>query len=158
MSAIAQPGVVYSNGKIGFLVRGGILLMKLPSGRKLAYLRPSVERVTTMHNGEPWTRDEIIFWGVDPVTYQWAKLYTYGGKLVENAVQAIARDVLTEAMLRAEARGYPVVLHVHDEIVAEVPEDFGDVGELCELTAEVPLWLQGCPIKAEGWRGRRYRK
>jgi DNA polymerase len=158
MEAIRNPGVVYRNPRIAFVVKNGFLWMKLPSGRLLAYMRPSIETVTTIRDGEPWTRQEINFIGVDHITYRWAALYTYGGKLTENAVQAIARDVLAAAMLRAEARGYKLVLHVHDELVTEVRRDFGDVAELESIAAEVPPWLAGCPIKAEGWRGPRYRK
>lgn len=158
-NAIRNPGTLYSNGKITFGVKGGILYMRLPSGRFLAYLRPSIGEVTTENeDGSEWTREQIFYWGVDAVTYRWAKLFTYGGKLTENAVQAIARDALVAAMLKAEAAGYPIVLHVHDEIVAEVPEGWGSVDELAALASDLPGWLDGCPIRAEGWRGPRYRK
>jgi len=159
MNAIRQPGVVFSNGKIGFAVKHGMLFMKLPSGRFLAYIRPSIAEVTTKTaDGNDWTREQIFYWGVDPVRYQWRRLYTYGGKLTENAVQAIARDCLAKAMLRVSASGFPIVLHVHDEIVAEVPVGTRDLGEFERLMAEVPPEIDGCPIRVSAWHGPRYRK
>ena len=157
--AIAQPGQVFSNGKIAFGVRDSVLYMRLPSGRFLAYLRPHIAEATTKNeDGSTWTRPQIFYWGVDPVTYRWARMYTYGGKLTENAVQAIARDALVAALFKAERAGYPVVLHVHDELVAEVPAGFGTVEELAALAGSNPDWLGDCPISAVGWRGTRYRK
>lgn len=161
MNAIRNPGrvYVYKDNRLAFKMHNGMLMMKLPSGRYLSYIRPTIEEVTTIGaDGNEWTRDQIRYWGVDPFRYIWRKLYTYGGKLTENAVQAIARDVLAKAMLRVAAAGYPIILHVHDEIVAEVPDGYGDLGEFGGLMAEVPPELAGCPIKVEAWSGPRYRK
>jgi len=94
----------------------------------------------------------------DDVT-QWGWVHTYGGKLTENIVQATARDLMAEAMLRVHNSGkYDVVLSVHDELVCEVDAWDGDQEEFDALMAETPEWAEGCPVAAEGWRGKRYRK
>jgi DNA polymerase len=95
---------------------------------------------------------------VDEVT-RWGFIHTYGGKLVENIVQATARDLMAEALLRIDRSGlYEPVLTVHDEIIAEVDEWDGSVREFDAMVAETPDWAEGCPVAAEGWRGKRYRK
>lgn len=76
----------------------------------------------------------------------------------ENAVQATARDILRDAMVRLEARGYTIILTVHDEILCEEELGEGTVEEVCALMAEVPTWAKGLPVRAEGWEGQRYRK
>ncbi len=89
----------------------------------------------------------------------WGYVYTYGGKLTENIVQATARDLMAAAMVRAHVGGdYDVTLSVHDELVTEVDSYLGDLEEFNATMAEVPEWAEGCPISAEGWRGQRYRK
>lgn len=158
MAAVMNPGVKQVFGgkrNLKAIVAGSYLYIILPSGRPLMYAAPNIQPRMT-----PWgeMKDALHFWGVDPFTKQWGELSAYGGLLVENIVQAVARDLMAEAMLRLEAAGYPPVLSVHDEVVAEVPEGRGDVGEFERLMSEVPTWGEGCPVAAEGWKGFRYRK
>jgi len=160
-NAIFNPGVPVTFGarrNLKAIVAGAWLYILLPSGRPLCYAGPRVFDAKT-----PWggVKETIHYKGVDPnpmARGEWATLRTYGGHLVENIVQAVSRDILAEAMLRAEARGYTPVMHVHDELVTEVPEGFGDVHEFEQLMAELPSWAEGCPIAAEAWVGERYRK
>ena len=96
--------------------------------------------------------------GVNSVTKKWERFGLYGGLAFENIVQAIARDLLANGIRKAEEAGYPVIGHVHDEILTEVPKGFGDVGEFERLICELPAWAEGLPLTASGWRGKRYRK
>jgi DNA polymerase len=82
----------------------------------------------------------------------------YGGLAFENIVQAIARDLLVNGMWKAEGAGYPIIAHVYDEIIAEVPRGFGDLAAFEKLICELPAWAAGMPLTAGGWRGKRYRK
>ncbi|WFS07760.1 DNA polymerase [Methylobacterium sp. 391_Methyba4] len=107
-------------------------------------------------NGEP--QPALHYKYVDGLTKAWTEGPTYGGSLVENITQAVCRDLLAGAIVRLEARGYPIIMHVHDEVVSEVPEGVGDLDEFNALVAEAPAWAKGFPITAEGWRGKRYRK
>jgi DNA polymerase len=127
------------------------LHIQLPSGRLLHYYDPKAKR--NQYGGL-----SISYLGVESLTKKWCRINAYGGKFVENIDQAIARDIMAGGMLRCRNAGYPIVMTVHDEIVAEVPEHFGTVAEFESLMTTRPLWAAGCPIAAEGWRGRRYRK
>lgn len=107
---------------------------------------------------EGGTREAVRCYGTDSKTRQWGPRVLYGGLLAENVTQAIARDILAEALPRLEARGYRVIMHVHDEIVCEVPAGFGSVDEMSAIMCELPAWADGLPITSAGWRGQRYRK
>lgn len=96
--------------------------------------------------------------GVNSVTTKWERFGLYGGLAFENIVQAIARDLLAHGIVKSEGAGYPVIGHVHDEIITEVPRGFGDVAEFERLICELPAWAEGLPLTASGWRGKRYRK
>ena len=103
-------------------------------------------------------KESLNFMGINGYTRKWERQSTYGGKLVENIVQAVARDLMAEAIYRLEREKYRVVLHVHDEIVAEVKKDRGDLDQFCSIMAHVPPWAFGLPVAADGWRGERYKK
>jgi len=133
-------------GKITWEYKGEFLYCYLPSGRCLAYHKAKMEG------------GEIKYWTTNSTTKKYQKTGTYGGKIIENVTQAVARDILAYAMLRAEKAGYKIVLTVHDELVAEVPKPFGGVKEFINIITAVPKWAEGCPIAAEGWRGKRYHK
>ncbi len=100
----------------------------------------------------------VVYKAVDALTNKWTDKAFYGGLACENITQAVARDLMAEAMLRVDAAGYKVIITIHDEVVCEVPEGFGSVDEFVKIMSEVPEWARGCPVSAEGWRGKRYRK
>lgn len=161
-AAMRHVGQVYTYAGISYWVQDDVLYCRLLSGRPLAYIRPELRPGKT-----PWGSDTMVlsFEGVmtPKVGYsgggQWMRLDTWYGQLVENVVQATARDLLAYAMPRLEAAGYPIVLHVHDEIVAEVPEGTGSIEEFEQIMGAPPPWAADWPIKATGgWRGIRYRK
>ena len=155
MSAVRNPGSIHSYRSISYKVQGGFLLCRLPSGRMLYYYNPMIMEMPTSWGT---IKECVTYMTVDSMTKKWVRTNTYSGRLAENVTQAVCRDIMAEAMLRVEAAGYPLVLTVHDELVAEVPEGFGSVEEFCELMCIVPEWAKGFPINAAGWRGKRYRK
>jgi len=158
ISAVLSPGQTFSYRSISYLVRGDVLYCTLPSGRHICYhrprLSPSDRRPGTYSlSFEGWNTNQK--YGAPG----WVRLETYGGKLTENVVQAVSRDILAHAIVNLEKSGFHVVLHVHDEIVCEVPEGFGSVEDLERIMCELPAWAQGWPIKASGgWRAKRYTK
>lgn len=162
ISAILDPGTEYpvkrldgTDSGIAFLMRGKTLYCRLPSGRWLTYHDARVE---------PGERGlSISYWGNNtnpengPVG--WIEIRTWGGRLVENVNQATCRDILRFACINLEQRGYPVVLHVYDEIVCEIPEGFGSLEEFEAIVTVPPFWARDWPIRAPGpWRAKRYRK
>lgn len=180
MNAIKDPGVSYwagaavrENGdraiKItrtftrekGERVPGWWLKVELPSGRILSYpgIGISVEKQVDEDDGRIDYRERIRYMGENQTTRQWGKQYTYGGKLAENITQALCRDLLAVALVRVDAEDWPIIAHIHDEIVTEVPntEEYS-VSKLEAMMCELPAWATGFPLAAEGAELMRYAK
>ena len=161
MDAMYGNGATFSAGAPGrqvtFKQSGSFLWCRLPSGRVLCYPYPKIKNRET-----PWgeMKPQIHYMTVDGVSNKWVETHTYGGKLAENCTQAVARDLLAAAMLRVEAAGCPIVLHVHDEIVGEIKETTPAraIDEFKRLMAETPAWASGLPVAVEAFRRRRYGK
>ena len=137
-------------GNLCFTYRSGILFVTLPSGRKLSYIKP---RMTQNRFG----RESLSYEGVGG-SKKWMRIETYGPKLVENIVQATARDLLAQAMLRLRNQGFDIVMHIHDEAVLEVPEGVSGVEEICQIMSEQPDWAAGLPLRADGYECAFYKK
>ena len=151
--AITHTGDKMRVGRTIFQYHHGHLWMKIPSGRSMCFPLAKIKTID-----KPWGRGKAItYMGENTYTHKVERLSTYGGKIAENITQAIARDLLAEALVRVEAAGYKVCMHVHDELVAHLHEG-GGVKEFENIMAEVPAWADGLPLAAEGWQGRRYRK
>ncbi|MCL2085200.1 MAG: hypothetical protein FWH06_08100, partial [Oscillospiraceae bacterium] len=120
------------------------LTILLPSGRKLYYVSPSL---SVNQRGRP----AIMYKGVDQATKRWGPVDTYGGKLVENCVQAIARDCLALAVERLNAAGMNIVFHVHDEIVIDTARDAADPDAIARIMTEPIPWAPGLPLDADGY-------
>ena len=173
MAAIRNPGKEFTAGPRGVKfsrnvetdnngnkVAGWWLRMTLPSGRVMSYpgVGLSVSKETD-EEGNVSTNVRIKYQGENQLTRQWGFQYTYSGKLVENCTQALCRDLLANALLNVEANGYPIVLHVHDEIICETPDlPEYNVAELERLMCELPEWAEGFPLVAEGQELKRYAK
>ena len=145
--AIVEPGSYPKMNKLIFHVKGDWLYMQLPTGRRLAYYKPSINN-----------DDELTYLGIDTFTRQWKRVVTYGGRLTNNAGEGIARDVMTHAMPNIEAAGYPIICTVHDEMILEVVDGFGSVEEVAEIACRPIDGLEGLPVKADGFRAKRYKK
>jgi DNA polymerase len=146
-AVIGEPDTIREVRGLRFDMRDGWLRIRLPSGRYLSY--PNV----TLDDGQIW------YDGICQFTKQWKRLDTYYGKLVENIVQAIARDIFMGGMLRAEQGGYPVVIRVHDELICETPDDPAyTVAALSALMTRGESWSTGLPLAAAGHEMYRYAK
>lgn len=177
MNAIKNPGKSYwagaevrENGDRAIRIRrtkgkdgapGWWLQVELPSGRILSYpgIGISVEKQIDEDDDRAEYRERIRYMGENQTTRQWGKQYTYGGKLAENVTQALCRDLLAYALVTVENAGWPIILHVHDEIVTEVPNaPEYTVAELERMMCDLPAWAAGFPLAAEGAELMRYAK
>jgi DNA polymerase bacteriophage-type len=137
-------------GRLLFRIEHDCLTLQLPSGRKLYYREPKILRGKY--------GPAASYMGLDQTTNKWLRIDTYGGKLAENVVQAIARDLLAYSMNLMYFHGYDITMHVHDEAVAEVPDKDFDIKSLENLMSIAPKWAKGLPLKAEGFTTKYYKK
>jgi len=137
-------------GPVAFQRQSGMLFITLPSGRKLCYVKPRLV-------DNKFGRKSLSYEGIGE-SKKWTRIETYGPKLVENIVQAIARDLLALAMLRLRNAGFEIVMHIHDEAVLEVPIGQSSVEEVCQLMAVAPDWAAGLPLRADGYECEFYKK
>ena len=152
LEAVRECRAVTLHHGVAFSYRKGILFLRLPWGRKLAYARPKIEV-------EPeFDREGLTYEGSEQTSGKWTRLRTYGGKLVENIVQAIARDCLAAAMTRLEAEGYQIVMHIHDEVVIECPADACDLDNVCRIMGRPIDWAPGLLLTADGYITDYYKK
>lgn len=142
-----NPITVYG---LSIFYESGMLFIKLPSGRKLSYVKPVLAE-------NKFGGTSVTYEGVDS-SKKWNRIESYGPKFVENIVQGIARDLLVESMDRLDKAGLDIVMHVHDEVVIEVEEGKSSVEEVCEIMGVRPPWAKGMVLRAEGYECGFYRK
>ena len=131
---------------MGFYKQGPLLKLRLPNGRELSYVKPRIDD------------DSITYEGTIQSSGGWGRIESYGPKLVENIVQATARDCLAVAIDRLERAGFPVVFHVHDEVICEVPIGVSSAEEISKIMSEPIEWATGLPLKADAYECEYYRK
>lgn len=148
--AISEGGKHNIGFGMYFEFKNTFLFLTLPSGRKLSYFGA---KLVPGKYGE-----KVTYWGIDQSKKIWCRMDAYGGKFVENIVQAAARDCLYFALKNVDAAGFKIVLHVHDEIVAEEPVGGKTIEQFNEILEMSPAWGQGLPLKAEGFKTNYYKK
>lgn len=136
---------------VTFYKRSGILFVKLPSGRSIAYAKPQIQK-------NKFDRDALTYMGTKQNKGSWERIETFGGKLTENIVQAFARDCLAESIVRLEDRGFEVNFHVHDEVILDVPKGVSSAKEIAEIMGEPIPWAKGLLLKAEAYETDFYMK
>jgi hypothetical protein len=153
IQAVRKPGDTFTCRQLTFVCDGDFLRITLPSGRALSYPSPRI-------GSDKYDNSIVIFKDATGGKFVDCRFGqgAYGGLWAENIVQAVSRDLLAAAMQRLEAAGYPVVLHVHDEIVCEAPIDFGSVEEFQRILTAAPHWADGLPIAAKVRNGARFAK
>jgi DNA polymerase len=161
IQAILSPGKCFGHNDISYGVADDILYCRLPSGRYLYYHRPRLHEVPDKLNRGPSLQITFEGYNSNPQKGRvgWVRMETFGGRLFENVVQAVSRDIQAEAMVRLERAGYPIVMHTHDEICAEIPAyDHRTPEDMAAIMIVRPEWAAWWPIRAAGWRHRRYQK
>jgi DNA polymerase len=161
IAAIMQPGKCFTVGPyISYGVHNDILFCRLPSGRFLQYHQPRLVPTEDRLKRGPAVKITFMGYNSNPAKGPagWQRMETYGGRLAENVTQAVAADIQSEALVRVEAAGYPIVMHTHDEIIAECPDGFGSWQEMADIMSQRPTWCPDWPIKADGWEHVRYQK
>lgn len=160
INAILHPGQCFSHIDITYGVWDDVLFCRLPSGRYLHYHRPRLSPGDDKLRRGPCY--QITFEGHNSNSQKgpigWHRTETYGGRLFENVVQAVAADIQFEALAKCDNRGYSIVMHTHDEGSAEVPIGWGSVDEMSAIMSERPEWASWWPLRAAGWRHKRYQK
>lgn len=151
MEAVQTKGVVKLAHGVSYRYAKGMLFADLPSGHSLSYPSPEIKP------DPKFNKDGLSFMAPDK-TGRMVRQRTWGGTLVENLVQAIARDCLAESLLRMDRAGFNIPLHVHDEIVLDVPEDISSVEEVTDLMGQPIDWAPGLPLKAAGFECEFYQK
>jgi DNA polymerase bacteriophage-type len=159
LQATTQPNipVPWRNG-VSYTYRSGNVYCQLPSGRYITYHN------VVLHPHRKWEGQYAISFegyntNVKMGPVGWTRLETYGGRLFENVVQAVARDILANAAINLHTAGHRLRLRVHDELVVSVPEGWGSVEEMESIMNKLPVWAEGWPVRsAGGWRGKRFRK
>lgn len=152
MTACRNPGATYTtgNGAISFVRRKMFLFMRLPNGHEIPYFKPEVKPGKY--------GDALFYWGTDSKTKQWRLLDTYGGKIFENAVQALARDIFGAGLLRVEAANMPIVMHIHDAGVTEHTPSQYLASDLAGVMCDVGPQFTGLPVSAKGYTSQRFQK
>lgn len=138
--------IILEQYRLKFIYNPGVMFIELPSKRRLSYIRPKFEE------------NEITYEGMEQTTKSWTRISTYGPKLVENIVQATARDCLAETMIRIDEKGYNIVFHVHDELILDVPNGFGSLEEVNKIFGEPISWAPGLILNADGYECDYYKK
>ena len=161
---IVEMPVAGGRAKLVFAFESGFLFITLPSGRRLAYVKPRIEAEDLYREKADGGRyvlasaGSLTYEGLDQKTKQWTRLATYGGKLVENITQAFARDCLREAMLALDEAGIEQLFTVHDEIVTEVPDGGHALKDVEAVMARPMPWAPDLPLRGDGFETRYYMK
>jgi DNA polymerase len=153
ITAVQERRTVKLPHGVKYRYEKGWLFADLPSGRSLAYVRPEIQPEPRFND-----KDGLTYEGVDQMKKTWCRQKTYGGKLVENLVQAIARDCLAVSMMRLAEAGYKIRLHVHDEVILDVPNEQDALEEVKEIMGRPIEWAPGLPLRADAYETEFYKK